>query len=557
MNRDVDKNLADAIGLLRGGRTADALALLAPARRLAPDHAGVARHWADALHAAARLDEAVAAYQAALALNESDAEGWYGLGCAALTRKSYGTAAAALRRAARLAPQAGAPVYNLAKALFELGHVTEAVAQFERAARLDASLADQAYASIACIVPGSAAADAAAVLRARRRWASGATARLDAPPSLPRPNIAGRKLRVGYVSAFFGARNWMKPVFALLNRHDRTQFDVLMFVDGAPPSADSGYVDHDTDAIYDITGVDNARAADILRAAGVDVLVDLNGFSFPSRLELLLRQPAPRIVGWFNMFATTGMKAFDWLVGDTAVLSPAEEKHHCERIFRLPGTYLAFEVLYPVPDVTNPPCLAVDAMTFGCLGSHYKLTDEVLSAWAEILHGAPRSRLLVKNSTLEDASVRDEFLARLGALGVDDARITLQGRSEHFAFLGAYGQVDIALDTFPYNGGTTTTEALWQGVPVLTFYGDRWAARTSTSLLRAAGLSDWARANRSGYVKRAVTLANDPETPAMLGSLRSTMRERLRQSAACDADGLCAAMEFFYRRISTDVVAST
>jgi predicted O-linked N-acetylglucosamine transferase (SPINDLY family) len=393
-------------------------------------------------------------------------------------------------------------------------------------------------------------ADHAAVRTARRRWAESERTTIKVLPHRD-SRAGGRKLRVGYLSAFFGEPNWMKPVFALINRHDRSAFEITMWSDGKLPSPASGYREHDLDIIADLRGVGNERAARIIADAGMDVLVDLNGYSFQSRLNLLMHRPAPHIIGWFNLFATTGIAAFDWLIGDETVLKAEEESFYSERIHRLSGSYLAFEVLYAVPDIAPPPCLSAGgAITFGCLGSQYKLTDGVLSAWARILRAAPGAKLFIKNGALQDASIRDDMMGRLTALGVSAERVTLQGRSPHFDFLDAYRHVDIALDTFPYNGGTTTTEALWQGVPVLAFDGDRWASRTSKSLLLAAGLSDWVMADEAAYVDQAIRLANDPATPDRLAAMRGGMRDRLRASAACDADGLCRQMEAFYRGLA-------
>jgi protein O-GlcNAc transferase len=170
----------------------------------------------------------------------------------------------------------------------------------------------------------------------------------------------------------------------------------------------------------------------------------------------------------------------------------------------------------------------------------------VLSSWARILIGAPRAKLFLKNATLDDWSTREHLLARLERLGIEPGRVELSGRSEHYAFLEAYAKVDIALDTFPYNGGTTTTEALWQGVPVLAFDGDRWAGRTSKSILLAAGLDDWMMRDEAAYVRRAIDLANDPATPGALAALRSGFRARLKSSAACDVVSLSAGLEAVY-----------
>ncbi len=528
----------EALTLLRQGSFGEALSLLQPACRQFAEHAGLALALADAWHAEGRLAEAVAAYRSAEHLDPKAADAWYGHGCAQLRQRAFGDAFYALTRAAALAPRSAPAQYNLGKTAFELGRVEAAIAHFRRAAILDPAFAKMAAASIACIIPGSADFTHADVLQARRAW-TGSHAEAGATPLFHKtPRRAGSKLRIGYVSAFFGARNWMKPVFAVINRHDRAAFTIKMFCDGAPPSAESGYADHDHDEIHDLTGVANDRAAGIIAEVGVDILVDLNGYSVQERLPMLMLRPAKVQIGWFNMFATTGMDAFDWLVGDDSVIPPEEATFYTEGIFRVPGSYLAFDVRYPVPHIAPPPSLANGgAITFGCLGSQYKMTDGVLAAWAAILRGAPASRLYVKNGTLEDASTANDFLGRFAKLGIAQDRITLSGRSEHFEFLDAYRHVDIALDTFPYNGGTTTTEALWQGVPVLSFQGDRWASRTSASLLKAAGLQDWVMPDKESYVRRAITLANDP--PDLVA-----LRERW---SAGNPTLLCRSLEQFYQ----------
>ena len=414
-----------------------------------------------------------------------------------------------LQHAAALGARPGALDHDLGQALFELGHVDAAIASFRRAACAgDAAVREAALRSIAIVIPGAPQADHQAVLGARRDWAP-----QSAPPRSPTAQH-GAKLRIGYVSAFFGLRNWMKPVWGLINHHDRTRFEVHMFSDRSNPTADSGYRDADTDFIHPVHGIDNARLAEIIGSTGIDILVDLNGYSFADRLGLYALRPAPVIIGWFNMFATTAMTTFDWLVGDASVIRPDEEAHYVERIHRLSGSYLAFEVLYPVPPVAPPPSVDAGYITFGCLGSQHKLTDPVLMAWGRILRAAPTARLFIRNATLEDASSRADLLARLAGEGIDAARVTLAGRAEHLEFLRSYDRIDIALDTFPYNGGTTTTEALWQGVPVLTFDGDRWASRTSRSILLAANLADWVKHDVAEYVQRAVGLANNPVTPS-------------------------------------------
>jgi predicted O-linked N-acetylglucosamine transferase (SPINDLY family) len=543
--------LAWATDRLAKGPDADARAALTAAVLRFPDHPGLAARRADALRIEGQLEAAGTEYRRALGLDAAIAEAWYGLGCVALSLEAYGEAERCLRQA--LALQLDVPAWrsNLGEALFKLGDVDAAIDCFRQAAdSAEPAVRREALQHIACIIPGASNADNAAVLDSRRAWAATELQDL-APQRRDRPRAPrGEKLRIGYVSAFFGDRNWMKPVWGALNHHDRSRFEIHFFADGKLPSAEGGYRDANEDRIHTVAGAANDGLADYIARFGIDVLVDLNGYSFLRRLGLFLRRPAPVIAGWFNMFATTGIEGFDYIIGDDAVIPPAEERFYSERVLRVPGSYLAFSVLYSVPDVTAPPVLTRAAVTFGCFCSQYKITEATLDAWAAILQGAPQTRLLLKNRSLGDASTQAHLRDRFARRGVDPARISMEGPSEHYAYLAAYDRVDIALDAFPYSGGTTTMEALWQGVPVLTFKGDRWAARTSLSILRAAGLDSWCLADRSAFVERAITLARSPTTPAELAELRATLRDRLTRSAACDSAGLCRALETIYESIA-------
>jgi predicted O-linked N-acetylglucosamine transferase (SPINDLY family) len=533
---------------LAKGPDAEARAALAEAVRRFPDHPILATRHADALQLDGDLAAASAEYRRALAREPALRDAWHGLGCAALASNAFGEAARCLRRAVALRPDLPDSRFNLGKALFQLGEVDAAVECYRGAADAgDPALRREALLSIACIVPGAVSADNAAVLESRRAWAASAATSL--LPRRDRPASRG-KLRIGYVSAFFGDRNWMKPVFGAINHHDRERFDIHFFVDGQPPGEAAGYRDFPTDHVHDVTGAPNDGLADYVARFGIDVLVDLNGYSYPRRLGLFMLRPAPVVVGWFNMFATTGIDGFDYIIGDDAVVPADEECFYSERVLRVPGSYLAFNVLYPVPDLTPPPVLSGGPVTFGCFCSHYKITDATVDDWAAILRGASQARLLLKNRALGDDSTRAATLERFASRGIAAERLLLDGPSEHYAYLAAYDRVDIALDTWPYSGGTTTMEALWQGVPMLAFNGDRWAARTSLSILRAAGLDSWCLADRGAFVERAIALARSPTTPAELAELRATLRDRLARSPACDSAGLCRALERIYESIA-------
>lgn len=339
----------------------------------------------------------------------------------------------------------------------------------------------------------------------------------------------------------------MKPVWGAINHHDRESFEIHLFSDAPAHGIGAEYRRHQDDCFHDISGLPNADAAEAIGRSGVDVLVDLNGYSAMARLPLVAARPAPVIVGWFNLYATSGMEAYDWLIGDETVIPAEEERFYCERIARVPGTYLAFEVGYETPEVADPPCLRNRTVAFGSLASQYKITPEVVSAWSAILRQAPGSTMFLKNAGLASDDMRGFVREQFEREGIGAGRLTLEGPAEHDEFLRSYAGIDVALDPFPYNGGTTTAEALWQGVPVLCFRGDRWAARTSASLAMAAGLDEFVAPDPAGSVAMAVRLAQDPGTRERLAQLRRTMRERLLRLAACDTPGLARHLERIYR----------
>jgi predicted O-linked N-acetylglucosamine transferase (SPINDLY family) len=553
MAATLDPNLAAAwtkLGeaLLTQALPRQAIGPLRRASELQPRTAHPARMLGDTLQSLGDLDGAMQAYRRAVAISPELLEAWLGLGHAQLKTERYAEAVESLERCARGAPTQALSRYDLGKALFELGRIEAARPHLQAALELPGSpIAGLALGTLAVILPGSSSSSNVEVLETRKRWAG-------ALPDVPRmaagrtPGRAGGKLRIGYLSSFFHHRNWMKPVWGLINQHDRDRFEVQLFSDAPRHGIEVGYEEHPNDRFHDVSDLDNLHVAQRVSDAEIDILVDLNGYSRLARMPLYAHEPAPVLVGWFNHYATTGMPCFDFLVGDEQVIPAAEEPCYSERIVRVPGSYLTFRVDYPVPDVVPPPCTGGGGITIGCLASQYKISDEVVATWAAILNRIPGSRLVLRNTGLRLEENRAHLKGRFDAYGIAADRIDALGPTEHYDFLATYSSIDFALDTFPYNGGTTTAEAIWQGVPVITFRGDRWASRTSASILSAAGLDEFIADEKDAYVELAVALGTSEDAPARLAELRSGMRKRLLESPVCDTASFARAMEAFYAR---------
>ncbi len=487
-----------------------------------------------------RFPEALRSFERALTMGDDSADAAFGTGCTLLELEREAAAIPYLERTAAILPNHYGVLHNLAKAQYAVGLVDEAAANFRAAEAARGGPLHRS--SLAVVIPGAPSATHADVLAARQAYAENDLPRPFSP--LPGERPSG-PLRIGYLSSFFHAPHWMKPVWAIINRHDRDDFVVHLISDATLEECEaSGYKNDARDKFVSIRGLDNHRAAVRTADLNLDLLIDLNSYSRPQRLEILAYRPARTVAAWFNQYATSGMRCYDYLIGDPVVIRPDEEAYYTEKIARVSTTYLTYEVTYPVPPVAEAPASANGFVTFGCFASQYKLTPQVISAWCAILNGAPRSKLLIKNGTMAVDSNRAALLSRFTANGIDPARIDFEPGAPHFDYLAAYDKIDIALDPYPYNGGTTTSEALWQGVPVLCFDGDRWASRQGASLLRAAGLDAFVARDEADYIARAIAFGNNG-----VPNERQTMRERLAASKMMDTAGFAREMESIYRRL--------
>lgn len=510
------------------------------------------RENADRLHQQGRYVDAIALYEQLIHTGHADALTWFAHGDACASLGQFARSLGGYRRCLSFdgfkdAEQAR---HQLGRAYYQLGMVDEAVKLLRQA--LANSRAIITEKGLATIIPGAPSATHADVLNARTTYAN-SLARLGSVKSdggVPLNASQSDKVRVGYLSSYFSSANYMKPVWAAINHHNRQSFEWHLLIDDTPEAKLDGYRAYDSDVLHFVGADSNQHLFDRIRDLQLDVLVDLNSYSTPARLELFVHQPAVNAVSWFNAFATSGLPGIHFQIGDRACICESERQFYTERIINLPMSYLSFEVNYETPPVAPPPSLKNRYITFGSLVSQYKITPPVLDAWSEILHRTGSSKLLLANPVCGDAGnqtfVREQFQSR----GIDPERLHFLGPASHLDYLRNYEKIDIALDSFPYSGGTTTMEAIWQGVPVLTFSGDRWAARTSASLLTRSYLRQFVTPSLSGLIRQAVELANSSSIAALLEKTRAEMCDRLMASSVMNGRGLARHLERVYSTLA-------
>jgi predicted O-linked N-acetylglucosamine transferase (SPINDLY family) len=596
-------------GLGRLGRTAEAAAALQRAVELMPDQAAVHSNLGAARQGLQQDEAAEACYRAALCLQPSLADAWNNLGVVLKRQGRWDEADACYGRALALAPGwamahnnrgvlqhargaleaarrdllaavAAQPDFaeaheHLAALLVDLGQPLEALAAAERAialrpdrapawsqralAQLQAGAALEAVRSLQQAVtldPQDVRLHSALLLAMnyvehppqQMRAAARRYGELVEAPARPFDRWARRDaevpLRVGLVSGDLREHpvgHFLEGMLPHLAHEG-----VALFAYATQPQEDglSARIRPHFQAWRRLHGLGAEAAAGRIHADGLDVLLDLSGHTAHQRLDVFAWRPAPRQASWLGYFATTGLAQMDWILSDAACTPAQSDAQFEERLWRLPAR-LCFTPPAEAPQVAPLPAAAGAPFTFGCFNHLAKMGEPVVALWAQVLQAVPDSRLALKAAALATPQIARQVEARFARHGIDAQRLLLEGPSPRAQYLAAYAGVDLALDPFPFNGGTTSAESLWMGVPVLSLAGDRLVARQGVGLLESAGLADWIAPDPESYVALAARWAGD--LPALQG-LRAGLRERLRTTALFDgarfaAQWACALRE--------------
>lgn len=277
---------------------------------------------------------------------------------------------------------------------------------------------------------------------------------------------------------------------------------------------------------------------------GIDVLIDLSGYTAGNRLSVFARKPAPVQVTYLGYFDTTGLEAMDYILGNRWLLPEDEEGLYTEKPWRLSDAHLCFSQPDEDVGVNALPAMQAGRVTFGCLNRIEKINEEVIACWCRILNAMPDSQLLLKSKYFKDPDFTRHMRAMFATYDVTEERLLLEGKSNYQGYLESYNRIDVALDPFPYNGGTTTVEGLWMGVPILTLKGDRYVAHMGESIMQSMQMSEWVASDKDDYVEKAIAFASD--LPA-LAELRAGLRQRLQVSPICDAPRFARNLEAAFR----------
>ncbi|HYY61211.1 MAG TPA: tetratricopeptide repeat protein [Burkholderiales bacterium] len=497
------------------------------------------------LEARGEFAAAASQLEAALEIEPQWPEALYDYGTTLMKLGRDADAESALRRVIALDPGFYLAYRMLANLLHRQGRVEEML-ELCRAgrAREPASFELESFELLGLNFTESASAEA--LFRAHRAFGERLENAYPKRFAFPGDRAAPReRLRIGYVSSDFNYHPVGLFLLPVLERRDRSRFEAYCYATSTKRDAFTGRLAAQADVWRDASALSDAQLADTIYRDRIDVLVDLAGHSGVSRLGVFAQQPAPVQVGWLGYLNTTGLSRIRYRITDRFCDPPGlTERLHTESLIRLPHSQWCYRPFVSVAGASQPPLERNGFVTFGSFNQVAKLSSTTRSLWAKILKQVPDSRLAVHG--VPQGAAADRLLGDLAAAGIAPARIKLVPFSPVEEYLRSYDEVDIALDPTPYSGGTTTCDALWMGVPVLTAPGSRPASRSAASVLTSIGLTDWIAAGAEDYVRRTVEFAGRRDT---LSALRAALRERLRASPLMDEESFTRALEQAYRRV--------
>jgi len=545
-----DDWLARGAALERASRLSEAEQCYQQALRIAPTSAEAWSALGGLAERAGDLEAARECYARLVGFHPGSAAGHFALGNVEARLYAFDRARVACLRALELDPGLAAAWGNLGNIEKYLGNFSAALDCYRRAidAETDPTLRARRHSNLLLALHYDEALGHDEIYAAHRAWAlRHAEPLYPLQPTYPNVPDAERRLRLAYVSGSFGDTEIVGRLLeSVLARHDRARFEVCLYSSTRAPASRTARLRRHAALWVDTADMEDAAVAARIRAGGADIAIDLDGHNPVGRPLVFARRPAPVQVEWLDWFDTSGMTAIDYVVTDPYTTPEGSPQRFAEAVVRLPHTRFCYTIVEDAPPVAAMPCSAGAPFTFGSFNRQDKLHPPLIRAWADILHAAPDARLLLKNRALQIPAVRAEVTASFGRLGISARRLELRGPTPHRAMLDEYRDIDVALDTFPYNGGLTTCECLYMGVPVVALEGERMIGRQTAAMMRLLGLDDWVAGSIDGYVRLAVEKSR---RRGEVAALRATLRTRFAQSPICDAPRFARDLEALYREL--------
>ena len=538
----VDANNNLGIALKDQGKLDEAVVCYRQALALKPGFAEAHNNLGNALKDQRKLEEAVACYRQAIALKPGYAAAYNNLGITLHVQGKLEEAVACYRQALALKPEYTAAYSNLGNVFKDQGALSEALSCYHRALEIEPKFV-QAHSALVYLLYFCPEYDASKIYETHRLWNQQHALPL-ATHIRPHSNdrAPDRRLRVGYVSPDFRGHVVGYNLLPLFREHDHLQFEIYGYANVPCEDAITKRFQGYADAWRNVAGLNDEQLAQLIVQDRIDILVDLTLHMANNRLLVFARKPAPVQVTFAGYPGTTGLTTMDYRLTDRYLDPPGcPDLDYSEESIRLPNSFWCYDPLTNEPAVNALPALEQGYVTFGCLNNFCKVNTPVLKLWAQILQALEHSRLIL---LAKEGSHRQEMLRQLEQEGITSDRITFVAQQPRHQYLELYHQIDMGLDTFPYNGHTTSLDSFWMGVPVVTLVGQTVVGRAGLSQLTNLGLPELIAETPEDFVRIAIELSRDL---SRLNKLRATLRERMQNSPLMDALRFARNIEAAYR----------
>ncbi len=521
------------------------------------------------------IQKAISSYEKAIAINPKYADAYNNLGSIFSDLFEYDAAQNTLNEAIKLKPEFAYAHNNLGLVYQDLNRFTEAIECFNKSINIDKNFAE-AYNNLGNVLKDLGKYNEAIeyynkaieikanyteaksnilfilnflsveyqkIVTEAKQYGKLVTSLTKNSKEWSKPLDQPSELKIGFLSGDFNNHpvgHFIENFIATIAKNKNSRIKLISYYNQM-------YTDNVTERIknsfykwHSVYTLSDEKLAELIRKDGINILIDLSGHSAKNRLPVFAWKPAPIQASWLGYFATTGVSEIDYFIADKWTVPKSEEEHFTEKIWRLPETYWCFSQPVENTYIDCLPALRNKFITFGCFNNLSKINSSVISLWSRILNELPNSKLLLKNKQLSDLKMRESTLSSFSKYGIYNDRIIMEGFTPRAEYLESYNRVDIALDPFPYPGGTTTIEGLWMGVPIITKKGNRFLSHAGETIANNAGLQNWIAKSDDDYVEKAITNSSDFD---QLNKLRLNLRSQVISSPLFDAERFSRAFE--------------
>ncbi len=516
--------------LLKFGKLEEAIQNYKKAISINPSFFQAYNNLGNALLKFEKIEEAIENYKKAILINPNFVEAYNNYGSALMKKNLYEQAIINFKKSIDINPNFSNTYYNYGKALNELGLLKEAISFYKKAIKIN-PFYFKAHSNLLLLYNYIDDFDLDFKFKEACNFGTIVKKTINKIFTNHECAFVTKKLKIGFVSGDFRNHPVGHFLEGVLSKIDSSKLELIAYNTNFRSDELTKRIKKNFSHWIDLFNKSDEEAAKIIFEDKINILIDLSGHTAKNRLRIFAFKPAPIQVSWLGYFATTGLKEIDYLIGDPYVTPLKNNNYFIEKIYEMPDIRMCFTPPSDEIQISELPALHNGYITFGSFNNILKINDNVIVQWSKIINSIENSKIFIKSKQLDKISIKEKMIAKFNFFGIKSERLIIEGQDTRNKYLESYNKIDVALDSFPFTGGTTSIEALWMGVPVLTLVGESFVSRQGLEILMNIGLNDYICYNKKNYVSRALDISQNLN---MLSSLRKSLRKKVLSSPLCN-----------------------